>query len=360
MYKLTIFLVTLVTFVNTSFSQFKGMVAEAGFAYKASAAISIPNFRFTGGGVVLKGTASPSYRDTYIDFTNISFYKGNTITTATLTTQDCKVMFTSKTWIMKDAINLINGEDPNNLYRDVNLLGSPNMHEDTLKYPRTDYWYVEIHEPLIATKTGETLLLIDVLQTDLNFYADKDKSTAIRTYQEARERILEQNVEETFKLLEYINSVDLDNVDENMVSEADKMKLWALWALLPEDATDDDFLKTIYEIHDASNWTYNDELTKYLFHCDCDNKTLRISGRPTFTFLTLGYENERLTDYFTENYHIIENLKSRTFKDAVEFARVSSFFRYLKESEYELWLSLERYFATVPKEQGKTPRIFKK
>lgn len=346
-------------FVHTSFSQFKSMAG--GFAFAAKATISATGYALAGGGVVLKGEAQPVIEDSSVVFINVNIEEEHEgYSTLIFETSKCNVSLSSFTWLIKDAVELVNKEKNRKMYRDINLSGLPRKKEDTSSFPPDSNWYIEMNEALIGTKSGEMLLLVDLLQTDLEFYSDSGKTSEINQFEEVKSELLGENMVRTLELIMSLDTLNDEDLNSIALTESDIVKLLGLHYLLGSNPSDSVVLESFLLIHEATNWTYNDEYTDYYYHCDCDSNYLNITGRPIFTYLTMGFENEYLTQYFTDNYSMIENLRKETFKDAVTFARISSFLRHLKRNDKKSWKKINNHFATVSHQNGNTPRIILK
>ena len=379
MKKIFTLLSLLVLLIQATYSQFKFVPAGTGFAYSSSASISFVGYAASGGGVVLRATAKPSNDLKAISFSNVSFNNAsNDYQSLTFTTTSGNVELTSLSWILRDAAVLVNSESESKLYRNVNLLSSPKLTEDSIKYPTEKYWYIEISNALKGTKSGETLLLVDLLQTDYLFYSDSCGLRDVYRYNQAmvkKPQQIKDSIDHYFITKIYTSVLKIDSIKKSSSSDLIKQTLINKIENKITKDTSDYFTasKNIKEKYNYSNWTYNDENTDFIFKIN-QNKKISITGRPIFTYTYRKTEssddyfdykystviNEYLTNYFSKNYYLIENLKRETFQNAVEFSRIAAFYRYLKNNQSSTWSKIYAYYSLIPKKNGNTPRLIEK
>nr|WP_319570123.1 hypothetical protein [uncultured Draconibacterium sp.] len=360
----------LISFIG--YSQFKS--AAGGFAFASKAIISTPGYAFAGGGVILKGEAKASIPDSSIIFYDISF-ANNSSDDAILyfKTSSCNVKYSNSTGLILDAIHFVNNEE--NIIRDINLLDKPDSirdsYTDMQDYPIDDYFYVEMNEDLIGTKTGEYLLLVDLLQTDVDYYSD----TACY-----EDKVFYQQIMDTLQIITQANHFDNYWINDSLLQENELtgidslqneyIKNFAIAYLFNDLLYSNDtlshllakdyLLSQINAIYSIGNWTYNDEFTEYIYSINCETNTLEIEGEPNFTFLTLGYPNELYNDVFFEHKEIITSMRPEIFKYVTDFSRLSAFFRIFKKDYPELWSKLVKEVVDLQRIAGNTPRIIKK
>jgi hypothetical protein len=358
-FTLTLILVNLCQIAN---SQFKAV--SGGFAYNATAIISATGYAEAGGGVILKGESKAILEDSHLIFQNVSITDDTTgFSNIEFKTSKCNVYLSSYTWLMRDAVMFVNGETKNEMHRDVNLLDTPSAKEvDTaFLYPTNEYFYIELNKDLIGTKSGEMLLLLDLLQTDVEFYSDTTASYSnILSYKTEFDTLLKKSLEDShLKCLKYDSirkTGTLTSLDSFRIPILQKLAVEYLYNKIA--VTDVDYWFDL--LLTTSNWTYNDEKTNYTFSCSCDNHQLVLRGNPQFTYLTSGFINTLFTNYLGKHPYIISNLKKETFSNTNKFAQVASFFRYLKNNNNPLWSQIVYHYKTIPKTPGNTPRIIKR
>jgi hypothetical protein len=306
----------LITACQTSYSQFKEV--HGGLAHTMQARISTIGFMRAGGGVILKGKAKHSNADSAIFFKDVSLIESSDSTsTITIGTSRGQFSFSNLSWLMRDASSLVKFENDSRFYKEVDLLDTTNQEtlEELLHYPKSQYFYVQVNEPLLKTKSGERLLLVDLLLTDPAYYSDP-------------------------------SAIPCHYGKYRLASDSLKLRMYR-----------DDF-RTI------DDWTYNDESTNYRFECQSASHSLAIEGKPHFTFLSEGIDsievNTVYTNYFDNHSDIISNLNPSLFKDAETFGQIAAFFRYLKTSYPVLWNRVTDYYSHVASVPGSTPRIIKR
>lgn len=354
--------VNLLLVLSQSYAQFKGITR--GMAFESKAVISTIGYAKAGGGVILKGKSEPYYSDKEIQFKGASVRNdGNGITTIVFETNKCNVHLTKPSWLLKDAFEVVNLEGVFDFTttRDVNLLGEPTPREDTVRYPTDKYWYVEINKALRGSKTGEYLMLMDLLQTDVEFYASASEySLEFYRYLSTMDSIQNKVLQKEWAIYERMDSL---NQFDHILSDATKSRL-SLIDFFTEQYFYDiistkEYQLRIAQIYSPTNWTYNDEYTTYRHLCLCSTNKLFISGKPIFTFLNMEEDYSELTDYYKKNQDIIYSLNPKLFEVAESYAQVTAFLRYLKYHNRALWFQLSKTFAQY-ESNGNTPRIIER
>lgn len=369
MKRIGVFFLALLCFAHYSYAQFKEVIG--GFARPAKA--SILAVSTAGGGVVFKGKTLVNKQDysKFLDFKLKDEISGEV--QLAFQTALGSVQISIDKSMLRDAAMLVNWESSENeMYRDVNLNGSPDSDEDSIKYPQDSYWYVEMADPLIGTKSGEILLLADLLLTDINFYSDEENYEIDKyLYKLTTEGLQVKDMKFSYDV--YMKFDSLQEIQQ--LSQLDSFRYVHIKTLAVETLYDGMFteqsstqsFETIYTakqliktMHMPTNWTLNDEHTKYDIEFDYANNSLSFSGSPVFTFLTFGFQNKVFTDYFTDNSEIIDNLNVMIMNSATEFAQIAAFLRYIQTSEPQIWLKIFDYCQGIKRVDGQTPRIIRK
>ena len=334
-----IFLACTIYSVDT-YADFKGCLGGVAFSSQTSVTGPISS---AGGGVILRGTAEPDKNCTQCKIQRVSLLNKQQLSSVIVYTNKCTVSYTAPIWLIKDAVMLVNSET-STVYRNVNLLGQPTIDEvkviisklpnvkemqpqDLSKYLElgvatiSKYYFIEVSTPLIGTKSGEVLLVVDLILTDPEFYAKFD--------------------------LERTKNIINLNKDSFMNINIAVKKY-------------EDVLKT-YVDKNFKNWTWTDERAKFEFTISCHSNKLLITGAPSFTFLDINKEVlKEPTIYFEINRNVIEGLNPLIFKYANDFSRISSFFRYVKLNRPELWEEIFNSANAFPESIGSTPRMIER
>lgn len=308
--------------ISSANAQFKGV--RGGLAFQSSGNPISGPISLAGGGVILRGISIPSNTISSSDILDVNLIQmQNNKTQILLKANNFTVSYSAPSWLIRDAAILVMNET-NVIYRNVNLLDNPTFAEIEKGYGK-NYFLVQISDCLIGTLSGETLLFADIVQTDPEYYTSfklsnnscivKSSITALNRYK--------------FVVDSLVNLIDLD-------------------------------------LGSASNWTYTDEKTKYSFTYDLSTKSILFHGHPYYSFLDVDMsssnepilsENKIFSNYFRTHYQTIENLNPTVFSYVVQFAQVSSFFRYLKNNQGLAWSKLCKLIDKLPKSVGNTPRI---
>lgn len=342
-------------------AQFKAVAG--GFASSSKAAIT--TIAGAGGGVVLKGKA---VLPEDLNISQIILYDSSN--QIEFLTNQGTFNFLGSSWMFRDAAMHVYWESmQDSMYRNINLLGSPESVDEYLEYSPDEYWYVEVTDSLIGTKSGEILLLADIIQTDISFYSDRnDFVLDSLSYYLTMEKLNIKDIQSSYEL----NS-DYDYYDLYYdLSPLDSFRYTEIKYLSAEEISngmtvEDGLISIMYNmfshirtLHRNSNWTYNDEFTEYKVDFDSINEELIILGEPNFTFLTSQYINEIYTNHFQKFPKLISNLNNQVFSQAVEFGRITALFRYLEKNETHIWDELFGHYKFQKKVDGNTPRIIKK
>jgi hypothetical protein len=218
--------------------------------------------------------------------------------------------------VIKDAAALVSSETQQ-IVRNVTLLAHPTESEIKRQSDISDYFIVELSKPLIGRKAGEILMTVDLMLTDPDFYSGFD-----------------------------INW-DGNEIDQTTARTPRNQ---------PQVAA---FVRAFTSTEeDVTNWTWNDRHTSYKYSLLCDQHKLRLTGAPSYTFLDSdGHFAKRTTDLFQRDTKLIYDINPNVYSTAIEFARVSALFRYLRDSKPKVWETLLAESMQLPESRGKTPRL---
>jgi len=398
----------LLLIVQNSLGQFhKLFYKSAGFIVSHGA--SITHIALAGGGVVLKGVATPN-SDSLSAFTAITLDEAKGISTIHIQSQGTTIFFSDSSWLMRDAAMLVKSEKKNEMHRDVNLFGNFSDKDyangyNSL-YPSDEFYNVEMADSLKNTKSGETLLLVDImLASDENtkyysnnfeayqHYIDSKNSleNVIKNYNDSIEfyndSVRYKSINDTyFKLKNYDSLIKSGKIDSSEITFLNKIQLYSLYYLFKSkvgykflnyhDTVNnwiskiDSLFKLDYSISFAkmiawNDYTYNDENTNYKFYYTKYDKHLYINGAPIYTFLNTKhsyFEDEvkidsLFTNFYTQHPNLIKNLNYGVVTNAEHFGQIAAFYRYLKIEYPNLWNQLYMHYLHIRKTKGQTPRF---
>jgi len=337
------FILACFVYTTNTYANFKGYIGGVAFSSQTEVTGSISS---AGGGIILRGIAKPVKNCTSCEILQVILLDNQHLSSVKVNTKKCTVSYTAPNWLIKDAAMLVNSET-STVYRNVNLLSQPTKDElyDIIskQIPEIEgmwsqnigklfevsiatiskYFFIEVSKPLIGTKSGEVLLVVDLILTDPEFYSKFDLERSKNIINLPKVNLMDINKDEAVKKYEYVLKTFID----------EKIK----------------------------NWTWTDERANFEFTVSCDSNKLLITGIPSFTFL--NKDKEVLVDttrYFEINRNVIEDLNPLIFKYANNFSRISSFFRYLKLNKPELWNDVLNCASTFPESIGSTPRIIER
>ena len=341
--------------IQCSFSQFKK--ALGGNSFESKAIIEFSGYSESGGGVILKGKSRPGKKDSAVVFLGAGFENlADSNTRLIFKTSSGDMTYSNRSGLIKDAIAFVKEEKV--WTRDVNLLGRPSPSDlvDSLDYPDSGYFYVEMNKQLIGHKTGEQLLLADILLTDPDFYADESakESGLDDRYTQLVDSL---QTESMFDFYETYIVRQFDALNTSKMNGQDSLKYFYIRVYL-----DSYYEKLAREsrMWDVLDWTYNDEFSDYRFAADPASHSLWLYGEPQFTFLSFGKKYVLVTNYFLDHKSIIKGLNPHVFKYVDDFARLSAFFRYLRDNNPDTWAAVVGFAPKIPFENGNTPRIISK
>jgi len=378
--RLTIFIIILCNCYQVSYSQFRESIG--GLKYKSKAMIAFAGYATAGGGVILKGIAKPYKNDDKIIFNDVKIVElSDTNSRLNFITTKCNVEFSNTSGLIRDAVMFVDFEKRrDSITRDVTLLGEP-TDSDLLDYSPYEYFYIEMTKPLIGTKSGEQLLLVDILMTDTKFYSDSTFVGNTEIYERKIDSLYKESLGLSYNNFIYNRNLSTP-LDSIRVAEFHKIANKTLSLIYTRDVYEnylnlgefEEYIESIRELHYPTNWTYNDEKIDYIFKCDCNKNKLIFDGEPIFTFLfdyneyltnpysikPVTYEDPVFSNYFGENKSVITNLRKETFEYAKQFAQTAAFFRYIKQQNPKLWNKIVLYYSKTPITEGNTPRIIKK
>lgn len=417
MKKVLINILWLLLIIQSSFGQYVKFAKAHGFILSHGAFIT--HIAIAGGGVVLKGIAKPKYPDSPIIFKNITFTEAKRLSTMNIQTQDLNISFSDSSWLMRDAAMLVKSEKSDSIFRDVNLFGKFTLNDydsnyDYL-YPPSEFFNVEMADSLVNTRSGQTLLLMDIMLTDSDntrYYSTNQE--AYREYNQTNDSLIEvvNEYNDSIDHLKYkpINDLYLKlknfdylsktgKIDSNEIVSLNKIKQYSFYYLFSSklgyqfsnyydsireyvveidsifdiDYSDSENVKNNWSNYTYKNlwndYTFNDEYTNYSFYCDKDSKQLKIEGEPHYTFLFHKYSyldtikvdevkiDSFFTNYYFEHANLIKNLNYVVFNNATHFGEIAAFYRYLKSSFPKLWDQVYTHYSHVSKSKGDTPRF---
>lgn len=304
--------VLVISTVVTASQQFKGVPMDSGVAFAPTEAVD-GQISLAGGGVVLRGiTKCDAAQSDLCEFDNVTIVQRQESRDSVMleaSYKSCVVRHKIPTWIARSAADLVDSETAV-VYRNVNLLGKPTK-EEIQRFGQDatrSYWFIEVSEPLVQTKVGETLLLIDLLLTDPAFYA----ATAGKS--------VNQSLEESSEV-----KIFLENWPKPF------------------------------------NWTWTDEQANPTFRVDCERHKLTLSGKPQYTFLYIDRSIDlETTRYYEQHESDIISLHPTLYENSTEFARVASYLRFVKIEYPQLWLSLRAQMQKLAQTSGSTPRVIER
>ena len=225
--RLAILLIAALLSIAALAAGFKGVPFDSGIAFAPTEAVSGPISR-AGGGVVLRDVAACKLSpQTLCDSIAMTLVAGPTKSALQIAGRSCRATYSVENWAVKAAIDLVESES-SLVYRNVTLLGKPTDSEvqrlSAHGISRSAVYFVEVSPALANTKAGETLLMLDLLLTDAQHYAE-DKSNALE-------------------------------------------------------------LRTVLRSSGVGNWTWTDESAMSSFGANCKQGILQLRGEPRFTFLS--------------------------------------------------------------------------
>jgi hypothetical protein len=300
---------------GTAAAQFRFVPSGSGVARVATATIS-GSYALAGGGVVLRGIASCAAPASHCEVTSISIGPGLSGSKLTVGSDDCETAYSVQSWVIKDAAALVASETQQ-IVRNVTLLADPTESEINGQSDISDYFIVELSEPLIGRKAGEILMAVDLMLTDPDFYSGFDVDWDGREIDETTART-PRNQSKVAAFVRAFTSTE----------------------------------------EDVANWTWNDRHTSYKYSLQCDQHKLRLTGAPSYTFLDSdGHLAKRTTELFQRDATLVHDINPDVYTTAIQFARVSALFRYLRDSKPSVWETLLAESKQLPESHGKTPRL---
>lgn len=401
MKKLSAKIVLLLLIIQNSFGQFHKLFYNAnGFILSQGA--SITHIAMAGGGVVLKGIAKPKNPDSLSVFTTITFDEANGISTMHIQTPGSNLSFSDSSWLMRDAAMLVKSEKVDEMYRDVNLLGhftdkDLDKNYDIL-YPADKYYNVEMADSLRNTKSGETLLLLDIMlasNSNTKYYSNNieayynyinSKDSLEHFINRYNDSVRYKNINDTyFKLKNFDSLKNSGKLDSSEIIFINKVEEYSFYYLFKsrlgyafsnyydsvkyfitkiDSLFKVDYSNSINLMPLWNDYTYNDENTNYTFFTNY-NKQLKINGEPNYTFLQNPYlylkddvkVDSIFTNYFTQHPTLIKNLNYSVVTNAEHFGKASAFYRYLKIENPKLWNQIYTHYLHIRKTKGQTPRF---
>lgn len=394
MKKLLLELLLLLLATQNLFGQFHKLFYKAsGFAFSPSVAIT--HVARAGGGVVLKGVARPKNPDSLSMFTNITFNESKGVSLMSIQTSEANISFSDSTWIMRDAAMLVKSERSDEMYRDVNLFGS----FFDANHPSYEYFNVETADSLKRTKTGEMLILTDLmLANDKNtkyyssnneasdmYLASKDSiDKIVQTYNDSVNESIYRPSNDVYLRLKNADSLkQFGKSDSNETIFLNKIKQYSFYYLFSSklgshfygynDTVGKSLVNTLFDFYNVkpvelkhlwNDYTYNDENVNYIFYYTGDEH-LTILGEPHYTFLYhSGYDHMEVdslyTDFFMDHPDLIKNVNYKVIEGAEHFGKVAAFYRYLKNQYQKLWIKVYEHYLHTKKQAGETPRFIGK
>ena len=304
-----------------------------------------------GGGVILRDIASCDSGSDSCALDNFELVPGVSRSEILIESgEGCTARYSTESWILKAAIDLVLDEKKK-IYRNIDLLGEARDEEleSIEEYGESEkkHFFVEMSPSLVGTRMGENLLTIDLLLTDIIFYAPYDDGAALYT----------EN-----------NPFIPDSLDYESARELF------------------DYFKEIVHLYfvrsEATNWTWHDEFANTTYRIDCENENILLQGSPEFTFLRKDSESNLQSSFDgAEQLNNLMNFATRTliekrYQEAVEFSQLCAFLRSIKRSSYLKWNygtvkiqygsfqwhssykhKLKNMVAELMSKSGETPRI---
>jgi len=395
--------IALVLFVQNSFGQFKPFYKAHGFTLSHGATIT--SIAKAGGGVVLRGVAKPKYQDSLPLFINLTFADTKGLSTIYMQPQGSSIFYSDSSWLMRDAAMLVKSEKENEIYRDVSLFGNFTSSDYKKGYDEWSFYKVEMADSLRGTKSGQTLLYMDIILADdanTEYYSSNDKAyekyedskmslqNIINNYNDSIRNSRYKSINDIyFKLRNFDWLRQAGKLDHSEILLLNRIKLYSFYYLFKSelsykfssyqdtisnyDTEIDSLFNSVYSNdidlkHGWSDYTYNDENTNYTFYYTENGKRLVISGEPNYTFLYkkidydyVNYEvNEREIDSLFTNYYmyhpdLIKNLNYIVVTNAQHFSKIAAFYRYLKKEYPKLWNQIYTHYSHMIKSKGATP-----
>jgi hypothetical protein len=327
------FIVAIVFLIDTAAAQFRPVPMNSGVAISSSATAVRGSFALGGGGVILRGQSKCKGDAASCTITSLAILAPSANRAELqVETKLCAVHYAAPPWMIKDAVALVDSENAT-VYRNVNLLGD--LTEAEKKSGLDDdgtYWVIELSDALLKKRAGELLIAIDLMLTDPDFYSN-------------------------FKLNRNSDAVTPINATARLIAHSDS----AIQASSPRVKAFEDALGAL-DNSDFSNWTWNDESSRYTHKLSCESHTIAFTGTPTYTFLRRGpnqslIEDKVTTKFFSDNYQLIINLNSDIYNNAIQFARLAAFLRQIKSGDSTLWSQLVNDSQKLPESHGSTPRL---
>lgn len=272
------FLVVFFCVATQAQAQFTHVVRRSGLALTTASYAIHGSFALAGGGVVLRSEARPDKKCVACEITDVTVTT-NTDQMAFLTVLNgsSRAVYSAPAWLVRDAAVLVNSETKA-IYRNVNLLGKPTAAEIADGNAGGDYWHVELSDALNGTKSGETLLVVDLIQTKPEFYSRYD--------------------------LNFYSATNIDLTLTNDAPATDSPEMTPDESSNPNGKAVEKYLSRIKVFQGFENWTWADEDAGYTFSPDWKTQNLTMSGRPKFTYLAEDMDN--VTNQFQ---HAINDFK---------------------------------------------------
>ncbi len=291
----------------TALAGFRTVAFDSG-VIQAPAEVITGSIRAAGGGVIFRSVSTcDADKSDICKFSAVSIGSiGGHGYISVNQGKECPAILFTKEWMLKTAIDLVKSET-SVVYRNVNLLGDSTESEVTSLYEHNfkaeDVFFNEISPALANTKVGETLLSLDLLLTDVGYYASK--------------------------------SADTDQVKEL----EDLMGMLGVFNLV-------------------SNWTWTDGNSSASFAVNCASNDIYLRGAIDLALLSKDENGEveviGVTDKF---YGLVNNVNHKLLVDSEEFIRVSAFLRFIKANNSVGWEKIVTESQYLKVLAGETPRI---
>ena len=327
------FIVAIIFLIDSATAQFRPVPMHSGVAISSSATAISGSYALGGGGVILRGQSTCKGDPASCTITSLSILaRSANRAELQVDTPLCSVQYSAPPWMIKDAIALVDSENAT-VYRNINLLGDLTKAESKSGIDNDGtYWVIELSDALLKRKAGELLLAIDLMLTDPEFYSN-------------------------FKLTRSSDAVKPVSATPRLIAHSDS----AMQASSPRVKAFEDALDSL-DNSDFSNWTWNDEFSRYTHKFSCESHTIAFTGAPTYTFLRRGanrslVEDKVTTHFFSDNYQLIINLNSDIYNNAIQFAQLAAFLRQIKSGNSTLWSKLVNDSKKLPESHGSTPRL---